>query len=75
MLFVSCGLCLVAHVLSKSQSRVGLSGAKSTVKVIVLRTPSDQIAFGVGGEKWRLAEPVVGILAALSWVFVQPKLI
>lgn len=39
------------------------------------RSESDQIAFGVGGGKWRLAEPVVGVLAALSWVFVQPKLI
>ena len=97
MLFVSCGLCLVAYVLSKSQSRVGLSQIKSTVKVIVLRTPSDRvasavrldcvrrplrlrsvsdwIAFGVGGGKWRLTEPVVGILVALSWVFVLSKLI
>ena len=54
---------------------MGLSGAKSTVKVIVLRPPSAQIAFGGGGGKWRLAEPVVWVLAALSWVFVQPKLI
>ena len=42
---------------------------------IGLRPPSAQIAFGGGGGKWRLAEPVVGVLAALSWVFVQPKLI
>lgn len=43
--------------------------------LIGLRSVSDWIAFGVGGEKWRLAEPVVGILAALSWVFVLSKLI
>lgn len=42
---------------------------------IGLCSETDRVAFGVGGEKWRLAEPVVGILAALSWVFVQPKLI
>lgn len=42
---------------------------------IGLRSETDRVAFGVGGGKWRLAEPVVGILAALSWVFVQPKLI
>ena len=47
MLFVSCGLCLVAYVLSKSQSRVGFSGAKSTIKVIVLRPPSDWVASAV----------------------------
>ena len=42
---------------------------------IRLRSESDQIAFGVGGGKWRLAEPVVGVLAALSWGFVLSKLI
>lgn len=42
---------------------------------IGLRTPSVQIAFGGGGERWGLAEPVVGVLAALSWVFVLSKLI
>ena len=42
---------------------------------IGLRSETDWVAFGGGGGKWRLAEPVVGILAALSWVFVQPKLI
>lgn len=42
---------------------------------IGLRSETDRVAFGVGGGKWRLAEPVVGILAALSRVFVQPKLI
>ena len=51
---------------------------KSSFRVrcpIGLRSESNQIAFGGGGGKWRLAEPVVGVLAALSWVLVQPKLI
>lgn len=43
--------------------------------LIGLRSESDQIAFGGGGERWRLAEQEVGISAALSWAFVQPKLI
>lgn len=40
-----------------------------------LRSETDRVAFGVGGGKWRLAEPVVGILAALSRGFVLSKLI